>query len=253
MATMTLLEIVQNILSALDSDEVNSISDTVEALQVATVVKETFEEQFNNVTLPSFQTLFKLDGISEPLSPNYMKIPDDIDNLQWIRYQDSRNNNKVSEVVFRSPEDFLETQFQYTSTSDNVFMTTDPESGVQYYIKTDKAPSYYTVFNNKHLAFDSLNTSYDTTLQSSKSSAFGTRKPVFLLEDDFVPPIPARLFPQLLAESKSVAFVNIKQISSSKEEQRAVRQRIRANNERYKSKDQRKDNERYKFDFSRRH
>jgi hypothetical protein len=32
---MTLLEMTQNILSAMNSDEVNSITDTVESLQVA--------------------------------------------------------------------------------------------------------------------------------------------------------------------------------------------------------------------------
>lgn len=253
MAQMTLLEMVQNILSALDSDEVNSISDTVEALQVATIVKETFEEQFNNMSLPSFQTLFKMDGVSTLTSPNYMKIPDDIDNLSWIRYQDSGSDDKFTEVLFKSPEDFLETAYQFTNTSADVTLTTDPVSGIQYYVKTNKAPSYYTVFDNKYVAFDSLNTSYDTTIQQSKSVAYGTKKPVFTLEDDFVPSIPDRLFPQLLAESKSVAFINLKQTSSSKEEQRAVRQRIRANNERYKSKDQRKDTERYKYDFSRKH
>ena len=38
----TLLQIVQNILSDLDSEDVNSISDTVEAMQIARVVENTF-------------------------------------------------------------------------------------------------------------------------------------------------------------------------------------------------------------------
>ena len=36
-----LLEIVQNILSDMDSEEVNTISDTVEAMQVAQIVETT--------------------------------------------------------------------------------------------------------------------------------------------------------------------------------------------------------------------
>ena len=35
----TLLEMTQDILSAIDADEVNSIDDTVEATQVATIIK----------------------------------------------------------------------------------------------------------------------------------------------------------------------------------------------------------------------
>ncbi len=38
----TLLEIVQEILSDMDSDEVNSIDDTTESEQVATIVKSTY-------------------------------------------------------------------------------------------------------------------------------------------------------------------------------------------------------------------
>ena len=39
---MTLLEIVQDILSDMDSDEVNSINDSVESLQVAQIVKTAY-------------------------------------------------------------------------------------------------------------------------------------------------------------------------------------------------------------------
>jgi len=42
MAKMTVLEIVQDILNDLDGDAVNSINDTVEALQIAQIVKTTF-------------------------------------------------------------------------------------------------------------------------------------------------------------------------------------------------------------------
>ena len=42
MAKLTVLEIVQNILSDLNSEEVNSISDTIEADQVAEIVKTTY-------------------------------------------------------------------------------------------------------------------------------------------------------------------------------------------------------------------
>lgn len=38
----TLLEMVQDILSEMDSDEVNSINDTVEAEQVATIIKNCY-------------------------------------------------------------------------------------------------------------------------------------------------------------------------------------------------------------------
>lgn len=233
---MTLLEMTQNILSALDSDEVNSISDTIEALQVAYVIKETFDEQFNNIVVPELRGLIQLNGISDVLKPNYMKVPDAVKDFEWIKYRDDRNNGKFTDVCYVTPEEFLEMQFQYTSTSDNTFLTTDPVSNVQYYIKTNKSPTYYTSFDDNYIAFDSYDSDYDATLNSSKSAAFGTKEFSFPLEDTFIPPIDSNLFPLLLAEAKSVCFINVKQTGSSKEEQRARRQRVRMQNDQYKAK-----------------
>lgn len=226
----------QNILSALDSDEVNSISDTIEALQVAYVIKETFDEQFNNIVVPELRGLIQLNGISDVLKPNYMKVPDAVKDFEWIKYRDDRNNGKFTDVCYVTPEEFLEMQFQYTSTSDNTFLTTDPVSNVQYYIKTNKSPTYYTSFDDNYIAFDSYDSDYDATLNSSKSAAFGTKEFSFPLEDTFIPPIDSNLFPLLLAEAKSVCFINVKQTGSSKEEQRARRQRVRMQNDQYKAK-----------------
>ena len=56
----TLLQMVQSILSDMDSEAVNSISDTVEAEQVASVIQETF---FNIVAaryIPEHRPLIKL-------------------------------------------------------------------------------------------------------------------------------------------------------------------------------------------------
>lgn len=236
MAKMTLLEIVQNILSATDSDEVNSISDTVESLQVANVVRETYDEQFNNITEPSFKGLIQLEGLSDVIRPNYMRVPDTVGNFEWIRYRDDRNDGRFGVVDYYEPEEFLERQFQYTTSSDNTFLTTDPVSSVQYYIKTNISPRIYTLFDNNYIAFDSYDSDYDTTLHAAKTAAFGAKLQPFLLEDDFIPSLDANLFPLLLAEAKSTSFINFKQITSTKEEQRARRQRVRMQNDQYKSK-----------------
>ncbi len=222
----------------MDSDEVDDINDTVESIQVAEIVKETFFEQFNNITTTSANSLLKVNGLSSTSSPNYMSFNSDVDNIKWIKYKDHRNQEKFSNVTFVTPEEFLDIVLQYTSTTDNVTLTVDPSSSVQYYIKTNKCPTYYTSFDNHYLAFDSLDTSYETTLHSENSVAYGVKTRSFTLDNSFIPDIPDNLFPLLLAESKSVAFVNLKQVASSKEEQRARRQRIRMQNDQFKSKEQ---------------
>jgi len=48
MPKLTVLDMVQDVLSDMDSDEVSSIDDTVEAMQVAQIIKTAFYEVIND-------------------------------------------------------------------------------------------------------------------------------------------------------------------------------------------------------------
>lgn len=231
MSKMTLLEMVQNILSAMDSDEVNSITDTTESLQVAEVIKETYFEVFNGLDLPETEALFQLDSLSDAAKPNYLKIPDDVEKLLWVKYKDF-TTGKFVDLYYKHPSDFLETQLMLSSDD---FTTVDP-SGIQYLIKNNRAPTCFTIFDDSYLATDSFDSGNESTLQSSNSMAYGYKEFDFTMEDDFVPALDSNLFPLLLAEAKSVCFNNFKQIANPKEEQKARRQRIRMQRDKFKSK-----------------
>lgn len=233
MSKMTLLEMTQNILSALDSDEVNSISDTVESAQVAEVVKETYNELFSNVDNPSQRALMQLAALSNPDLPNYLRIPNDVDNVYDIRYDyQTEGSTDYQNVTYLSPTDFLN-RINMSRSSANTIEVVDP-SGVRLWIVNDENPKYWTTFDNETIIFDSYNNTLDTTLQNSKSLAWVTKTAIFNMADDFIPPIDAKHFPMLLAEAKSVCFVNIKQVSSAKEEQRSKRQRVRSQNDQWR-------------------
>src|SRR6476620_2681773 len=113
MIKMTLLEMVQNIASAIESDEISSISDTTESLQIAEVIKETFYEQFNNIFVHEFRGLVTLEDVNDLTRPNYLKVPANVSKIEWIRYKDFRNSDKFTEVSYLDPEDFLDRQLQY--------------------------------------------------------------------------------------------------------------------------------------------
>ncbi len=236
MQKMTLLSMVQNISSAMDLDEVNSITDTTESLQIAEIIKETLYEQFNNIFIAEHQGLFALESVSALASPNYLRVPEQVSKIIWLRYKDYRSYDQQREIPYVAPEEFLQTQFQYSSEYTNVAETTDPISGVLYFIRTDSPPTCFTMFDDQHIAFDSVDVDYEATLVGSNAVGYGTKTITFEMEDDFVPPIDGSLFPLLLAEAKSVCFVNLKQIASSKEEQRARRQRIRMQNDQFKAR-----------------
>lgn len=235
MKKMTLLEMVQNIASALDTDEVNSINDTVESLQIAEVIKETFYEQFNNIFIPEHQALFRLDNVADLTRPNYLRLPADVAKLHWLKYFDYGMQAYTSELEYLSQEEFFDRMLQYWPVADDGLTEVTDGSGLIYYVPNNTRPTSYTMLEDDLLVFDGYDSSSESTLQGSKTVAFGTKAFNFLMEDDFVPPLDANLFPLLLAESKSVCFINLKQISSSKEEQRARRQRIRMQNDQFRN------------------
>ena len=91
MAKMNLLEIVQDIMSDMDSDNVNSINDSVEALQVAQIVKSTYYSIIDGKDYDFLYELFRMTASGTSDRPTHMLLPDDIIDLKYIKY-----NNKLT-------------------------------------------------------------------------------------------------------------------------------------------------------------
>jgi hypothetical protein len=225
---MTLLKMVQNILSATDDDDVNSIGDTVSSMQVAEVIKETYDEMFGNIELPSRKGMIKLDSLTDTARPNYLRMPDSVKSIDWIRY----NNNEVNYI---DPESFYRRMIGYGTDSATIIVS-DVSQGVPLTVRTDKDPDYWTTFDNVHIVFDSYDNSVDTTLQQSKVASWGEFDNTWRMEDDYTPSLDPNLFPLLLAEAKSSCFINQKGVSNSKSEQQSKRQRIRMQNDLWREK-----------------
>lgn len=82
----TLLDMVQNILSAMSSDEVNSISDTTESMQVAQIVKNKYYDIISRGRLPEHQELFQLDPSLDNATPVLMYVPEGVSKIDYIKY-----------------------------------------------------------------------------------------------------------------------------------------------------------------------
>ena len=169
MAKMTLLEMTQNILSAMDSDEVNSINDTVESQQVAEIIKETFYDLFSDIELPERVGIIKLEGLGDLDRPNYLRLPDNVVSITWVKYKDAQNE-EYRELQYLNPGEFLHRILQNRPTTENTTFITDA-TGVGYYLKNNEQPRYYTILNDKYLVTDSYDATYDSTLQASKTFA----------------------------------------------------------------------------------
>jgi hypothetical protein len=230
MAKLTVLEMVQDILSDMDSDEVNSIDDTTEAMQVARIIRTTYNEIIDGVDeWPHLNTLVALDASGDVTKPTHMKLPESLQGLGWIKYNKKKSGDtreKYADVGFMDSKEFVDYTNQRVSSDTDVTAVTD-FSGVVFYIKNDVAPTYWTTFDDEWIVFDAYDSAVDSTLQSSKVQAEGPRDTTLTLTDTAIPDLPAKAFSYLLSESKSVAFNTLKQSANPKEEQRSRRQRYR--------------------------
>lgn len=222
----TLIEIVSDILSDMDSDYVSSINDTDEAMQVAQIVKTTYQAMMSNRNWPHTARIVGLQPFSNNQLPTHMTIQEEIKELISVYYDTRRNNNdriNYTQLKYLAPDAFLRFSNQRNSTDVNTSLISDP-SGVKLMVMRNKAPEYFTSFDDTTLVFDSFDSEVDSSLQSSKMQARAYIIPTFELIDDFIPDLPNDAFALLIEESKSKAMLKLKQTQDVKAEQEASRQ-----------------------------
>lgn len=238
----TLLNMTQNILSRMSSDEVNSISDTPESLQVANIIKNKYLDIVTRVPLPEMEMLLQLDPSIDEAAPVLMYVPDGVARIKWLKYFNSDNsgtgtddgfqhdlNTDISDtsggsnvappgyldVCLLPNRSFIDMVSKFNTDDSNVltFSLSDQSPGKSFLFnyRNDRSPQYATVIKNYYVVFDSYDASVDDTLQATKSMFFGQMNPVFLLEDDFIPDLADEQFPLLINESVALAFFELKQ------------------------------------------
>jgi len=229
----TLLEMTQSILSDMDSEGVNSISDTVEAAQIASVIEDTFFNIIAARDIPEHKQLIKLTSLSNSAKPSHFTYPSNTRKLELVQYNIGTTTPNYKTIVYVDPMTFIS---RMDESSSNVVVVTDVKGGTPLYIRNDRMPSYYTSFDDENIVMDSFDISVDVILQTSKTRAYGYIYPTFNQTDDFTPDVDDTMLPYLLAESKSVCFSLFKSGSDPKIEQSARRLKSFVQNDMYKTK-----------------
>lgn len=227
MPKMALLDIVQDILSDMNSDNVNSISDTLESMQVAKIVRSTFYNLWNDRVWPHQAKLMRLNSSTDAARPTHMKMDEDVISIEWVKYDVRREVTdpiQYRTLEYKSPEEFLAFVMQRDASKANMQTVFDIH-GTPLIIQNDAAPTFYTSFDDQWIVFDSYDSDVDSILQHSKTQVYGHVEPLFLLEDDFVPDLPTKAFPYFVSEAKSVSFLKVKEVFSQKDEQASDRQK----------------------------
>lgn len=236
MAKKTLLEITQDILSDMNSDEVNSINDTAESLQVAGIIRSTFDNIVSGKDYPHQNTLLQLQSSGTSDRPSHMVLPEGLLTLDTLKYnvrKSTDTKDKYITIEYKEPVDFLTLTDSRVSSDTDVTTVTDL-SGTSLLIKNDIAPTYYTSFDDENIVFDSYDSGVDSTLQESKTKAYGKVFPSFTFSDGFTPDLPVSLFPYLINEAKSTCFTRIKEQPDQKSEQHSITQRRKMSQEAFR-------------------
>lgn len=194
MSRLTLLKVVQNYLDYVDGFQVDSIHDSEESVQAAHIAEHVFYRLIDkNRDTPSVSFVGSLDASLDDTKPCILRIPAEVNRIHdsVVSYNVSTDGGVYwQDVKLVTPEEFLKV----------VSISTEPDNtevmeynGIPFVILNDRFPMYCTTFNDTELVFDSYHKEYDDTLQESKSRVIGSQSVTFVLDDDFVIPLPDRM------------------------------------------------------------
>jgi hypothetical protein len=231
--SLTLLKMTQLILSSMDSDEVNSIGDTAESLQVVDAIESVFYDLIGTIDFPEHWDFFELLPSNDITRPTLMTLPDNVGKLEWVQYsyeEDGDTTRNFREVFPLERFEFLN-RMNALSTDDDDVYSYDLEVGDGTFNirgKNDAFPVYYTTNNDRTLIFDNFRLDLNQTLVGNKTWCYGQISPVFEREDEFIPNLTNRQFTLLFNEAKAQCFLDLKTIQNAKAEQKARRGWVQA-------------------------
>lgn len=222
---LTLLEMVMRVLNAADGDEINSISDTIEALETATDIQTVYYDIIGRKDWQFLRVLTTLNSVGDSEKPTHLLIPENTSKIEVLNYNKRQavgGRNLYSEVYYKYPDEFLiytngrdATQPQYDEITD--------VNGAKFVIKNDAQPTYFTSFDDEYIIMDAYDGDVENTLQGSQTQAVIFKHPVWSVDDNFTPELPAEMFPMFLAECMSFKLAKEENRLIQKTEQTAGR------------------------------
>lgn len=228
-----LLKMTQLILSAMDSDEINSIDDTTEATQVVDQIETTYNHLVATLDFPDNWDFFELAPSLDMTKPTLMTLPSNVAKVEWLQYDVTEPGSSVLRTKDLIPLDrkrFFDRMSTYDTARDNIYSYDLLVDAATFTVRgyDDRNPTYYTTNDDYTVIFDNYDHSVGQTLQGNRTKGYGMIIPEFIREDTFVPALEPRQFTLFFNEAKAACFADLKQVQNSKAEQRARRGWVQA-------------------------
>jgi len=242
MAKPTLIEIVQDILSDADGDEVNDVDDTIESTQCARVIQDTFRNIVDRYDLKVHNQLDQLTA-TDSNTPTVMDRPEglfDIKEIQYDKREEAGDDPAYQRVQYMDPLDFLTMTGSRTSSDSTITaMALTGGSNHSILIRNDQAPTFYTQLEGyDSFVFDAYDVALEANLQTSKTLVYGTVKPTLSLTSAAVIDLPEHLYTLLRNDARAFFFDLYKDGATREVDKRQRRSEVRSQRERYLTRNQ---------------
>jgi|10_taG_2_1085330.scaffolds.fasta_scaffold03006_5 hypothetical protein len=246
----TLLKMVQNTLSLMDSDEINSIGDTIEGEQIAVCYSTIYDQIVTEYSLPGKNKTIRIGATDDnSLGKTRLFLNQDmmsIDNIQYDVRDAVSDPPNYTTITVISNQEFLDRQINKDTSDSNILSQTWPNTDITFGVYTNKAPRYATLVEDRILVFDSIDIANDSTqLQASKSRVSGEVQDALSINDTTEVTLPGELLNLLETNATELAFDLYKQVTPTKITHLARKARVRQQRNKFKFRDQRRTGEDY--------
>lgn len=224
MSKYTLLQMVQKVGRAINSDEIDALGETIEADDIQNILMDTLRDimirrDWEFLKDKPATLLAGANAIS-------LSIPTTVRHVQNVRYRTEQDGvvSRYTTLKYMRPDDFI-CMLQRNSAADPA-VTTITVNGVELFAQTNRPPRYWTTFDETNIYMDSYDSSIDPTgLDHTKSVILATLYLDYTGSDaaTWVAPIPEVLFQQWLQEAIADASVTLRQIENPRAERKARR------------------------------
>lgn len=226
MAKKTLLRMVQLIGERVGSDEIDTLNETIEAVEIVSILELTYDEILDRRDwefLRDRTLRMKNRAVGDNKLFN-LDIPSAVTKIQCLKYRDI--NDKFPELEYVEACVFIERLDGRNEGDANVTAIAN-DDGVLLKIITDKPPTFYTSFDEDTISFDAYDASRGAGNQAGDTVILANVKPVMDFTDPTATfPIPERMGTMLLNEAMATAGVQLRQVVDSRAERIARRQGI---------------------------
>ncbi len=162
MAKRTILQLVQELGEGIGSDEIDSLDETIEASEIASILKQTVDVIISRKRWEFLKDRVRqLDArVTTSTQLNTLTIPSDVTRVNCLKYRNTENTRtEFTLIEYMQPCEFLEFVQARDSTDSNITAIAN-EDGVLINVITDAPPTRWTSFDEELITFDA----YDAAL-----------------------------------------------------------------------------------------